>query len=618
MPDVEAAPAPRWSRSGAWPLIAGFALLAVVPALVGLAKLSGRHWFPTGDMAQAELHLRGIWQHPPLVGAAGRITSDAGIQGSHPGPSLWFAMYPVYALFGRTSFGLMAAVTSVNLAAFVGALWLARRRGGTPLLLLVGLLIVVLVRASGPMFFIEPWNPWLAVFPFLVFLLAVWEVAEGRVRLLPLAVVTGSHCVQCHTGYLVIVLGLLAAATVWAIAVAWRSGRFAGVRRLAPWLAAATAAGFVMWLPPIIDQLTRTPGNMSILAQNFATPDEPYLAKGLVLRATLSQLSLLGPWVTGPALVTRNLPAVVLTVALWAWAAVTAWRARDRSALTLHAVLALSVVIGLFSVERIFGSYLEYTIRWFWIVTGLVVVASLWTLWQVRLAGPVADGTSTVAAAGPSGRGRRLGAAIVAVAVVITAVASVQFDRRVDLSGRPDSELVGAVVDQVQAGLRPGGHYLVRWYDPVGLGAVPFGLVLELARRGFSTGVDQQFSAAALPQRVLPEAKADGVLYVVLGGKIDEVAATPGVQEIGTADLRTAAEVARSDELTAFLVRRFAEIGRGELADRLDAQYGRAGLLFVQPPLPLDVADAVSELVALRLPVAVFLAPPGTVIPALA
>ncbi len=604
MPELEAAPARARLRPPGWSPVAALAALAALPALVALAVISSKHWYPTGDMAQAELHLRGIWAHPPLVGAAGRITSDLGVQGSHPGPSLWFAMYPVYALFGRTSFGAMAAVTSVNVVAFVGALWLARRRGGTPLLLLVGLLLVVLVRASGPMFFVEPWNPWLAVFPFLVFLLAMWEVAEGRLALLPLAVVTGSHCIQCHTGYLVIVLGLLAAGTAWALVLAWRRSGRTGL--LGTWcgLAAAIGAGFVMWLAPLIDQLTRDPGNMSILAQNFATPDEPYLAKGLVARATLSQLSLFGPWMTGPSLVTRNLPAVVLTFALWAFAARLAWRRRDTSALTLHAGLLLAVMIGLFSVERIFGSYLEYTVRWFWVVTGVIVVASLWTLWRSGFGARFGE--------------RRVASVIVGMAVLVAAVATVQFGARVELTGEPDSELVGAVIDQVETGLEPGGRYLVRWFDPVGLGAVPFGLVLELGRRGFSPGVDQQFAAAALPHRVLPEAEADGVLYVVLGGKIDEVAATPGVTEIAAADLRTTAEITRSDELAAFLVTRFAEIGRPELVERLDSQYGRAGLLFVQPALPLDVADAVSELVALRLPVAVFLVAPGTTIPALA
>ncbi len=165
-------------RSWRWVAVAFAA--AALPVVVALLRIRGQHWYPSGDMAQAEFHLRGIWQHPPLVGAAGRITGDTGIQGSHPGPSLWFAMYPVYALFGRSSFGLMAGAASVHLVAIAGALVMVRRRGGTALVLLVGLMIVVIVRSSGPMFFIEPWNPWLALFPFLVFVLATVGGRRGQ------------------------------------------------------------------------------------------------------------------------------------------------------------------------------------------------------------------------------------------------------------------------------------------------------------------------------------------------------------------------------------------------------------------------------------------------------
>jgi hypothetical protein len=595
-----------WLTARPWRLIVLAAVLAIIPAIVTLVRLAGRHWYPAGDMAQAELHVRGFWHSPPLVGAAGRIESDSGVQGSHPGPSLWFLLYPVYALLGRTSFGLMVSVTAVDLASFLVALWLAFRRGGVALLLLVAALLPILVRASGPAFFIEPWNPWIAVFPFLVFLLSMWAVVDGEVAFLPLAVLAGSHCIQCHTGYILLVAAILAAATLWTVVEEWRAGRERRNRMLR-WLAIAAGAGVLIWIPPVIDQLTRTPGNMSILVQHFGSPREPYLPKRIVAKVLASELSIAGPWLTGPTLVTRNMLGAVVTLALWGGAIWAAVRARLRSALLLHGLLGVAAIAAIASVERIFGGYQEYTIRWFWVLTGFIVVASLWTLW------------TALAPRGP----RRAGAAVVAVAVVVavalgfTGIAAAQFGARAQLSGAPDSALVGALAGPTAAALQPHGRYLVRWWDPVGLGATPFGLVLELERRGFTTGVDQQYSAAALPQRVMREDTADGVLYVVLGSKIDEVRGTPGVKEVASADLRTDAERARYDDLHAYLVRRFTELGRADLAAQLDSQAGSAGLLFIQPPLPRDVADAVSELVSLRLPAAVFLVPPGTPVPAL-
>ncbi|MEZ5255321.1 MAG: hypothetical protein R2705_00045 [Ilumatobacteraceae bacterium] len=197
------------------------------------------------------------------------------------------------------------------------------------------------------------------------------------------------------------------------------------------------------------------------------------------------------------------------------------------------------------------------------------------------------------------------------MAAAVSLLATVQFAGRAEVPFETDSAMVASVVGKVEAGL-PTGDYLVRWFDPVGLGAVPFGLLLELARNGYGVGVDPQYAAAALPQRVLPEDRADGIVYVVLGPRAGEVRALPGWQEIAFADPRSDADVARSQELVEFLRARLVEVGRPELVDDLDSQYGRAGLLFVQPALPVDVADAVSELVALRLPVTVFLGPPGT------
>lgn len=587
----------RWtSRSATLVLTA----LVILPGYVAFARVAGTTWYPTGDMAQAELHVRGLWSNPPLVGAAGRIQSDAGVQGSHPGPSLWFAMYPMYALLGRTSLGLMAAVLSVHTVAVLAALRLARRLGGAALMLGLALALALVARSSGPAFFLDPWNPWLAVLPFAVFLLAIWAALALDPKWLVVATIAGIHCVHCHAGYLVLVGGL---GTLTVAALVVRAVRSAGVRSLLAPVGWSAGAAAVMWLPPLVDQLTRTPGNLSILFQHFSSPQEPFIARSMAARIVTSELSVLGPWLTGPALIERNAFGVVVTLGLWAAAVRAAWRRRDQRALWLHGALGAAVLLGTVSVLRIFGSYQEYTIRWFWILTAVLLVGSLWTLWRAT----------------PAVRRATIGPPMVLAAVgallVVTAVSVVQFAQRAELTGEADSRLVGALHRDVEASLARSGRYLVRWHDPVGLGAVPFGLVLQLERDGYRPGVDQEFTAAALPHRVLPEDEADGLLWVVLGRRIDDFRGDPAYTEIAGADLRSDAERARYDELSDFLVRRFTEIGRPELAGALDAQYGTAGLLFIMPPLPPDVAAAVSELVSLRLPAAVFVAAPGTPTP---
>ena len=184
----------------------------VVPLVVTLVNLGGTHWYPTGDMAQAELHLRGFMSHPPLVGAAGRIGSilvPYG-QGSHPGPAMWFAMFPIYALFGRTSLGLMVSVTVVQLAFILLTVWLVRRLAGPLAGLAVATAAAVLVHSLGVSAFVEPWNPWLAIFAYFACLAAAWGVILGRHRWLWLVAGCGTFAVQCHAGYIPMVGVLLA------------------------------------------------------------------------------------------------------------------------------------------------------------------------------------------------------------------------------------------------------------------------------------------------------------------------------------------------------------------------------------------------------------------------
>ncbi|MGA0879748.1 MAG: hypothetical protein ACO3SP_11580, partial [Ilumatobacteraceae bacterium] len=285
-------------------LVSWLTVATIVPALVALVILSsGDTWFPGGDMAQAELHMRGFFSHPPLVGAAGRIVSDTGVQGSHPGPSLWVAMLPVYLLGGRTSAALMTAVVSVHLVAIAGIIWLSSRRGGAALAWGSAVAVLLIVRSSGPDFLIEPWNPWLAILPFGVFVLLLAEVVDPtsiawerrRSLVLAAALLVGSHCIQCHAGYaLVVAAGLIGAVGIVVVSTdsnrRWRTG----------WrtISIASLVSLVIWLPPIVDQFRREPGNLEILWQHFGSPSEPTVAFSRAMREIATQMNLLGPWLT--------------------------------------------------------------------------------------------------------------------------------------------------------------------------------------------------------------------------------------------------------------------------------------------------------------------------------
>ena len=94
--------------------------------------------------------------------------------------------------------------------------WLARRRGGDVLLLGVGAVLAVVMRFYGPSLLTEPWNPYLPLLWWLVFLLAVWSVLDDDIRMLPIVVIAGSLCAQTHVSYVgpTFGLGALAVAVV--------------------------------------------------------------------------------------------------------------------------------------------------------------------------------------------------------------------------------------------------------------------------------------------------------------------------------------------------------------------------------------------------------------------
>lgn len=572
-------PAVRGARLGA--LVAAVAL----PLVVAVAVLADDDWHATGDMAQAELHVRGFFANPPLLGAAGRLGDLIVAQGSHPGPAPWAALLPGYRLLGESGWALQASVALVAAATAAGTIWLARRRGGWPLAVSVTLGLVVLVRSNGPEVFTEPWNPWLAVFPFAAFVLLVWAVLDGDRAALPLAAAAGTYALQCHVGYALLVGGLGAVAAGWAIRQRW--WRPVGI---------AAAVTVVLWMPPVVEQLTADdgwPGNLQILYDEFSAPDEDPVGFVNAFEAFAGELNVAGPWLVGRGHQPTDppwWPGFVAMAGLWAAAAAVAWRRRLDGPLKLHAVLGIASVLGLVSIARVFGDFFDYVIRWMWVLAALVAVASVWTAWKVT-----------------PGRWRRslagAGFASLAVAVAAASVGAAGAEP----SGPRNSEIVAAVAPALEAELDPDGRYLFRWDDTVSLGATGVGVLLEMEKRGFDVGADPVNRAAVLPHRVVDDpCDADAVVHVVVGPAVDEVAELPGADEVVVADVRTPEERDQAQELTDRIDRRLRIEGLAELTPVVDQHL--IGIA-VDPRVPADVVDGVAELIGIGLPAHVFVVP---------
>jgi len=602
-----------------WLFVIVASTLAVTPIIVAVvALLSGDAWFPAGDMAQAELHMRGFFSNPPLVGAAGRIVSDTGFQGSHPGPGLWVAMLPVYLIGGRSSHALLAAAASVHIVSVVLAVRLAFHRGGRLLAVLTALAALLVIRASGPDFMVEPWNPWLAILPFAVFVFLIGEVvapiASAKHKRLSLiaAVIVGSYCLQCHAGYAVLVVGaLVASIAVW-IRDECRTteSKFLGISqswsKIRSDLLLGSFALLVVWSPVFIDQWRRSPGNLSILWEHFVTPSEPTLSLSMAVQVIATQFNLFGLWLSGPGV---DAPAegwaryigCLLMVSLWLWAT---WKVRkaDQSAmLRWQIMMAGFVLLGSFSILRIFGPYYEYTVRWFWILSVLTAMTSIFSLvrtYRVLEALRLSHGTKQLIG---------ISASLILVGVVL--VSTVQTADQVKLPGKTESRILADLIPEVIPKLSHDEKYLLRMYDPYTLNATGFGSVLELERQGFDIGVEVFQAAAGLPHRVRFEDQVDQILWVVVGPAIKSADADPALTKLGEANPRSASEELLAQKLLTDIAQMLTDAGRGELVSTLETP--GASLIFAEPPLPDNIATVVRQLISLGQPVAMFSVAPG-------
>ena len=571
--------------------ILGPSVLAVVvmmPAIVAVVSNIGVAWYPTGDVSHTELMLRSIPRHPPLVGVAARVGSIFD-QGSTPGPSMAYLLYPVYFLLGRGSVAVLVATLVVHVAAVAATLALLRRWADPFTMLAAAVVFAVMCRALAPRFFLEPWNVWIPLFAYALFLVLVWGAFLGHSRAVPWAFAVGYHCVQTHISYVPIVGAALAALVVWSV-LRFRSS----AARLAITTGSVTA---LMWLPPVIEQFQEGTGNLRRLWEHFTAPESATVGFVAAVKAVAGEFNVVGPFVTGPGKAPYDAPNVIglLFFAVLVIGGAFALR-RDRSSLTLFGVVAGSSLIGLVATSRVFGEFYDYVIRWMWVQAGLLVAVS-----SVGIARRVVDRV---------GRGRAL--AVVLASLIAVSAVGVGASAGARPPYAPDSRIVAGLAPQVEERLGSRSADLVlRWHDPASLGGTSFGLVLEMEKRGVEINVEPWAGAAARRHRVLVESDADAVLWLVTGPEnIAEFERRPDAVKLAETDPRSDEERRESDRLRDLIEELMIEAGRPEWIDLLDSQYGHMQILLFTP-ISDELFAATARYSEIRLPTAIFEVPVG-------
>ena len=606
--------------------VLGLMALVVLPLIVALGVLRQTTWHPIGDQAQTELRLRDVGgRHTPLIGVFSARIGSVGREGSHPGPLSFYAMWPVYRLFGATAWAMEAAAASLQIAAMGAILWVAHRRGALALVLGAAAVLAILTRAYGPTVMTEAWVPYLPLLWWVVFLLAVWSVCCGDLPLLPMVVFAGSFCAQAHIPYLGLTMGLgvlaFATAFVWAYR---RRRRPSAVLHFARWLLIAAVVGVAVWLPPLIDQLVNAPGNLSVLWDYFRDPPSETIGLRRGIEVLLIHLN---PWrlVAKQLTLTIRLPghgaeqgtatgsllpgvAFLLT---WAATVVVAWRLRHQALLRLHAVVAVALLLAAVSIGRIFGLVWFWAVIWAWGITALMLLAVGWTV--AALASRRLGATAVAAAAG-AGK-----LALVTVTVLSSALFTFDATRvSVPDPGGPGPRLskqLGVVVTQTVAALdddpTPGrgrnGRYLVTWSDPISLGTQGWGLLNELERRGFHVGTHPAYRSVATPHRVMGPGETTHVVHLAIGPDIERWSARPDARRVAYLEPRSPQQRAEYRRLRLEVIDELRAAGLAGLVPRIDHALTH---LAADPRLPESIYVKVVRMGRLGLPMAVFVAPP--------
>lgn len=431
-------------RFGALVLAASILVVVLPIALVAVDQVRVG-WAPVGDDAVIFTRTYDVLSDdPPLVG---QFTQASTTEAAYsPGPlGYQLLALPAHVLPARAMPLVVGALSSVSFAA---TLLLVRRRGGSGLVAATALGLVFVQQSLDVVTFVDIWNPYLAMAPFVLFVAVGWSVAAGDRWLLPVAAFLASLVAQLHLTYVAPGLGVVAVALVggWApeLRAAWRRRRPVPTGAAAddgvdvrvapaptplpvparwraaagsPWapLAMAALVAALCWAAPVYQQLTGDPGNLSAIVEsnggdreqfggrlaNLAFVDTYGVIPSFLVESPERRLFYPAAQTDGLGTQLVTLGVVAALVGLAAWGV----RRRDRG-LAAGAAIALALmpgvwwIVAVFPVDKALAG--GYSFRWFipagmlaWVVVGWGGgrVASLVAGWRV----PVRAGAAAMA-----------------------------------------------------------------------------------------------------------------------------------------------------------------------------------------------------------------------------
>jgi hypothetical protein len=369
-------------------------LCAAAPVIAASARALHEGWQPVADRGIIATRAFDVFSsHMPLVGQYSFAGAVTGKLTYSFGPMLYWLLAPAAHVGAPSSFVLTMAF--VNVACVLGAVALARRRGGVWLMVAAAVGIGLMCRSLAANNFYDIWNPSVGLFPLLALIFVGWSLACGDYRLLPVAALLASYLLQLEDSFVPTALGVSAVALV-GVVVWWlrarRSG--AGAPRMWPWALAAAVVLVICWTPPLIDQIAHE-GNFGHVVQ-AATERKSSLGGTVGVHAVVRTVGV-RPWwlvrpsdpfvrkhdVLHPASSGANVSAALILG--WLVVAIALALRRRRQDLVAGAATALVLCLAVYATasatptKRMLAETLGYTL-WSATTVGMFVwLMALWT-----------------------------------------------------------------------------------------------------------------------------------------------------------------------------------------------------------------------------------------------
>ena len=347
------------------------ALLVIILGWL-LYRLLTSDWLPIGDYRTLQLRVADVGgSETPIIGVYSRY------QWNHPGPMLFYALALPYRLSGSSPIGLLIGALLINLGVIASTLWIAARAGRRTFVL-VGFFIALLCMGMNPAGLADPWNPEFVILAVFATAIACWRTLFGdRVAAVAL-VLFGSFAIQCHIGSALPIAMLVG---IGAVALLTRSVRGSDRVHDRRTSLIALAVAVVCWIPPIIEQLTHSPGNLRLIYGFLRNPPLATTGFATGIRIMFRFLSIPGNWVRGtePTLINSAIntsgwaiPWALLALCVAAW---WAWRKNWRTELSLCGIAAALIAAGAVAASRIVGAPSPYLLRWMWAIAAFTWLA---------------------------------------------------------------------------------------------------------------------------------------------------------------------------------------------------------------------------------------------------